>query len=301
MYPNTIKVKAIFLDRYFNMRIKQKTYEPVVKLAANELSYFGIGFTIWNLNLDLASLIPNPIEKKQIGDKDGFDLQLSLYTRRWTFDGGVGLIENFNLKNHESLKNFNPGFSTINNLNVRRVTLGTSYIFNTEKFSLRSSFIQVDRQLKSAGSPILSFDYTYFSIKSDSLFTPQGIEEGRLIPLSTKVNNFALQPGYSYNFIYKAWFINATVTGGLNLQRVWYNFNNASDTNFKVEPQLDLLGGIGYNGDKFSAGGNIFFQFTRTRIADLTMNASRGSLRVFAAYRFPSPKFIRKLKPKFLK
>ena len=300
LYPNTIKVKAIFLDRYFDFRLKEKGYDPVVKLAARELSHFGIGLTVWNLNLDLASLIPNPLEKKQLGEEEGFDLQLSLYTRRWNFDAAVERIRNFTLKNAEILENFEDERSTLNSLDVRRVIVGSTYIFNPEKFSFRSSFIQVDRQLKSAGSPVLSFDYTYLSIESDSLFTPSSISEGTLEPVATKVHKFALQPGYSYNFIYKAWYVNTTVAGGFDVQRMWYDIDNLPDTQIKVQPQFDLQGGIGYNSDTFSAGFLIFYQLGRTRLSDLIMKINRGSIRIFAAYRFPSPKFVRKVKPKFL-
>ena len=300
LYPNTIKVKGIFLDRYFDLRLKEKGYDPIVKLAAREQSYFGIGVTVWNLNLDLASLIPNPLEKQQLGEEDGFDIQLSLYTRRWILDAAVERIENFNLKNTELLEDAENELSPINNLGVRRIVFGSSYIFHPEKFSFRSAFIQVDRQLKSAGSPILSFNYTYLSIKSDSLFTPSSIDEDLLEPLATRAHRFALQPGYSYNFIYKAWFLNTTATAGFDVQRVWYDIDNLSNTQWKVHPQFDLQGGIGYNSDTFSAGVLVFYEFGRTRISDLVINTNRGGLRVFAAYRFPAPQFVRKTKPKFL-
>ena len=300
LYPNTIKVKGIFLDRYFDLRLKEKGYDPIVKLAAREQSYFGIGVTVWNLNLDIASLIPNPLEKKEIGEEEGFDIQLSLYTRRWNFDAAVERFRNFTLKNAEILEDFEDERSTLNSLDVRRVIVGGSYIFHPDKFSFRSSFIQVDRQLKSAGSPVLSFDYTYLSIKSDSLFTPSSISEGTLEPVATKVHKFAVQPGYSYNFIHKAWYVNTTVAAGFNVQQVWYNMDNLTDTSIKLQPQLDVRGGIGYNSDTFSAGALIFYQLGRTRLSDLIMKVNRGSIRLFAAYRFPSPKFVRKVKPKFL-
>ncbi len=300
-YPHTIKVKAIFLDRYYGLRLKKKAVDPTIKLSAREQSYFGLGFTVWDLNLDLAALIPNPLEKQQLGEKDGFDLQLNLYSRRWNFDGQLSNIENFNLKNTDVLGDIKKDTTIINNLNVRNIELGATYIFLPEKFSYRSAFIQVDRQLKSAGSPILSLAYMYSSIKSDSLYIPQETGNPALDILTTKAHHIVLLPGYSYNFVYKTWFLNTTGSAGFDIKRNSYSIANASDTRIQLDGLFELKGALGYHDDVFSAGALVEYQFRRSRLEDLRVRAISGSLRVFAAYRFPSPKFVRKLKPKFLK
>lgn len=299
-YSQTVKVKGIFLDRYYGLRLKEKGVDPVIKLGAREQSYFGLGIMVWNLNLDFASLIRNPLEKKQLGEEDGFDVQVNLYTRRWNLDAQVSNIENFNLKNTEAIGDIDKDSSIINNLNVRNIAVGGTYIFLAEKFSYRSSFIQTDRQLKSTGSPVLSFGYTYATLKSDSLYIPQ--EEGGTAQdiLTNKSHRFALLPGYSHNFIYKTWFLNTTGLAGVDLQRSTYSIENESNKRIRAEVVFEIKGALGYHDDTFSAGAIIEYQFSRSKLEDLSVWANSGSLRIFAAYRFPSPQFLRKLKPKFL-
>jgi len=300
LYPNTVKVKGIFMDRYYGIRLKEKGIDRVIKMSAREQSYFGLGIMVWNLNLDLSSLIPNPLEKKKIGEEDGFDLQLNLYTRRWNFDAEISNIKNFSFKNKDVFGNIDEEIPDFNNLNVRRIGVGATYIFLPEKFSFRSAFIQVDRQLKSAGSPILSFTYNYSSLDSDSIPTPQSVDIPTLEALKSEGHKFALLPGYSYNFIHKAWFLNTTGSAGFDIQKSSFSINNESDANTRLEWLFELKGSLGYHDDTFSAGALIFYQFSPSRLDNLRLWANSGSLRLFAAYRFPAPKFVRKTKPKFL-
>lgn len=299
-YPHTIKVKGIFLDRYYGLRLSEKESNSVVRLGAREQSYFGLGIMVWNLNLDLASLFPNPLEKQQLGESPGFDLQLNLYTRRWNIDGEYSNIENFSLKNTKAIEDIETDSTIINNLNVRNIGVGGTFILLPEKFSYRSSFIQTDRQLKSAGSPILSFGYTYSTLRSDSLYIPQEVGPPALDILTSTTNRIALLPGYSYNFIHKAWFLNTTGATGIEIQRTSSRVANQSDKNTQVEIVFEVKGGLGYHGDVFSAGALVEYQFSRSRLDNLRIWNNGGNLRLFAAYRFPSPKFLRKLKPKFI-
>jgi len=300
LYPHTIKVKGIFLDRYYGLRLKEKGIDRAVKMSAREQSYFGLGITIWNLNLDFSSLIANPLEKKKIGEEDGFDLQLSLYTRRWNFDAELSNIKNFSFKNKDVFDNIDEEIPDFNNLNIRRIELGATYIFLPEKFSFRSAFIQVDRQLKSAGSPILSFTYKYSSLDSDSIPTPESIEVPTLEKLKSEGHKFALLPGYSYNFNHKAWFVNTTGSVGFDIQKSSFSINDEADDNLRLEWLFELKGGLGYHDDTYSAGALIFYQFSPSRLDELRLWTNSGSLRLFFAYRFPAPKFVRKTKPKFL-
>lgn len=123
---------------------------------------------------------------------------------------------------------------------------------------MRSTYNYYERQLKSAGSILLSGNFNAFSIRCDSALYDHSYEAAfGSGPNFQRADytTFSIAPGYAYNLVVlRSFFISASYAFGPALN--WFKDTDAvsKSVSFEVNTYSDLRIGVGYNGKRFFTG-----------------------------------------------
>lgn len=135
-----------------------------------------------------------------------------------------------------------------NDIGLYHAEIEAIYVLNYKKISLACSYNFLHRQIKSAGSPVISgiFD-----------FSSQKMTEDERVKLN--ITNFDLEfyrrqfyglgGGYTYSYVYKNLILNGLITGGLAYTNyVYKDINSDIQKNKKLEiyPQVRTRASISY-------------------------------------------------------
>jgi hypothetical protein len=171
-------------------------------------------------------------------------------------------------------------------LELSSAGLNGIFVFSKNQFSLRSAYNFSERQKKSGGSFILTGNLSTFHVRADSAIRlsksagPAGFQNLRTTTLS-------LAGGYTYSFVYHAFFLNGTFSIGP--AHHWVQYNRASDKtryDITINTYHDLRLAIGYNSDRFFGGIAWLAQSRNIRFDEVAFSDTLANLRLMAGYRF---------------
>lgn len=293
-FPDKFNLKLLATDRLLILNLRAKDHgNRTINYSPNNRGYIGIGAYIFDIGLELAVKVPEAFERSETkyGKTRFLDFQGNIYGRKWCFDGTFQQYKGFFISNPSSVfPDFDSGadFPQRPDLAIANIIVNGIHIFNHEKFSFRSGFNQADRQIKSAGSPVLLLSTAFFSINADSLLIPERhslsfgeasrFQEGDFF-------TFSVLPGYAYNFVVKNFFINVNATAGAGIQL--QKFVAATEQKqWALEPKINFRAALGYDNDRFFAGGSFLIQKSRTNIDGMSIDNTAGNFKFFLGYRF---------------
>lgn len=294
-FPDHFNAKLIGTDRLLILNLIGRDDEKQrVNYAPNDRGYIGIGAYIFDVGLELAVKVPAAFErsKSKYGETDFIDFQGNVYGRKWCFDGTFQKYKGFYLNNAIDIT---PGFQSGDNfpqrqdLSVMNIVVNGIHVFNHKKFSFRSGFNQADKQIKSAGSPILLLSASRFSIDADSQLIPGNITDdfGDAGTLSGgRFLTFSVLPGYAYNFVFRDFFVNLNATGGVGLQHQKLELTTVDEKAYALEPKLNVRAALGYDNERFFAGGSVLMQRSSISFDGMRINNTAGNYKFFVGYRF---------------
>ena len=137
----------------------------------------GYGIRLQHKWLGLAfSFAPKNIQEKRKGETDYTNFQLNTYGRKIGFDFYYMSYSGFYIENYRSFPVFNTykeSYPQRPDMNTSSIGANLYYIFNHNKFSYRSGFVQNEIQKKSAGSFLLTASAGYYAISADSSLVPE--------------------------------------------------------------------------------------------------------------------------------
>lgn len=289
-FPDEFNVKLFATNRLLILNLLDRGGETrKINYAPNDRGYIGIGTYIFDIGLELAFKMPLAFGRSssRYGDTDFIDFQGSLYGKKWSADATFQKYEGFYVSNAPDIY---PDFDVEKNypqrsdLSVMNISLNGIHIFNHEKFSFRSGFIQADKQIKSAGSPIMILSATRFSVRADSLLMPfsedgKNFEDGRFVSLSVLV-------GYAYDFVFDNFFIKLNANGGAGGQHQKFDLGNGEKQRWDLAPKLNFRAALGYDNERFFAGTSFIMQKTSIDFEGLRINNTTGNYKIFVGYRF---------------
>jgi RHS repeat-associated protein len=223
---NQLLVKLFTSRSYLQLEITNK--ESNDKIAINPLGILNIGgsFNYKWIGIGVFLGLPsNEIEVSKKGKTSRLDLVLNVYNKRFLIDGFYQTYKGYHLANALTVAEWKsdtlPQFS-----DFRQKTLNITgfYIFNHNKFSLKSAFVRNVIQLKSAGSLIAGVFFNYDAANNSSGFLDN---DSIKVDLKNKFPFTAFSSitlgfsfGYSYNFVFsKCWYANVTAAAGFGINQ----------------------------------------------------------------------------------
>ncbi len=270
----------------------ESNYEP------NVGSDLGLGLVYKWLKVGLAfARVSKDGPEGTHGRTRRLDLQGHLFTKKLGADLSLQLYNGFYLSNPAAFdQNWKQGDKMPQRSDITTFSIGASgyYVFNHEKFSLQSVYVQSEWQKKSAGSFFLGTTINTYAIIADSAISPQNysnptnrsqfFEDARFRSLAPLI-------GYSHTLVLNDHvFTNLTLSPGLALAntRLIDGDGALAYRNNHIIGTLGMRFGLGYNSPQFFGGFSAEYNYQQFRFNEGQgrFGFTRGQARLYIGYRF---------------
>jgi hypothetical protein len=270
-----------------------------VAFRSNKPYSLGVGMYLFEAVVEVAFAIPMAAHDKEIyGESNATDLQLNVYGVRWGGELNYQKYHGLYIDDLGKKVPANTPYPQRPDIATQNFGATVNYTINSKKFSFRAAYNFAERQLIRAGSPVVFVSLNSFRTEGDSaLMGKQYVNRfGNDANIERiRVNTLGIAPGYSYNLVYKSFFLNGTLAIGPSYNSVSYTHDdgvtyNTDKVNLFVATRLS----IGYNGERFFGGFAFGSQARSAKFEQLTFNSSNTSFKILFGYRLREFGFLKK-------
>lgn len=262
-----------------------------VRFKPNNAFGIGLGMYLFDLGIELVFAVPLDQEKESnYGKTSAQDLQLNILSRRWGGDFFYQRYQGFYLSNPDIPLSASGAYPQRPDVHTENLGIAGVYIFNYKKFSLRSAFTFADRQLKSAGSFLLSGTFNSFRLSADSsILNPHYASRIGLTESIESLNYQTLStaPGYAYNLVWRKIFLSGSFAVGPAIQ--WLHYQDISGLEHSVTTLnsfVDLRIALGYSTDRFFTGLTFASQVRNVQFENIQFGSTSSTYRILFGWRF---------------
>jgi hypothetical protein len=258
---------------------------------SNKPYSIGVGLYLFELGVELAGSIPLDEQSKRIyGASDASDLQLNIIGKKWGIEGYIQNYQGFYIEDPDVEIPSGEPYPQRADIETRQIGSTVNYTFNNKKFSFRSVYNFADRQLRSAGSMLVFGSISGFRAQGDSaIIDPSYAADFGDAARVKKIRSTALAiaPGYTYNLIYRGFFLNGTLAVGPAHNWLYYETDDGRTKN-DIKFDFFVVGriGVGYNGDRIFGGLSFSNQGRSAKFENVEMVSTSGTFKVMIGYRF---------------
>jgi len=272
--------------------IQDLIYHPNISTKVGVASFYkwyGMGVSVRNP--------VSPHEFVEKGESSIIDVRVNGYGRALALELSYQDYNGLYLKNTEdALGSLLPGEVYYKRSDITLDAYGAIlyYIPNYKRHSIRASYIQTEKQLKSSGSPMIVPSFLYVNLNADSSLIPKKYAEQHDIPEDEKIlrgdfYTMGLSLGYSYTLIFfRDFYVNLSMIPGV-FQRS-RKFETRHDSN--KDRDLTVLwlgrGAVGYDSEYFFVGAGGVFGYNNAPFPEgnLSYNFALNQFRVWIGTRF---------------
>lgn len=291
-YPDNFFVWPVLKQRRLDFEMQALgNRKNSLAYKSNKPYSFGVGMYLFELAFELAFAVPvDEMSERIYGNSDAKDIQMNILGKKWGADifhqrySGFYVVDALNPVPAASPFPQRPDIRT------RNTGLSINYTHNSDRFSFRSAYNFVERQLVSAGSFIAFASLLDFSVKGDSAiigssFRQRFGDESSIYAVNSTITGLA--PGYTYSLIYKGFFLNGALAAGPSYNLLRYSEEGrgrVKDNHFRAYVAARLS--LGYNGDRFFGGLTFMNQGLNAKFQNVELTSSNSSFKILAGYRF---------------
>ncbi len=284
-YPGQIQFSFINSYQDFNISAGLQNSSSV----AYRNTVVKTGFRIRWRKLGIAASFPVfQLHPEKGSPTKNLGLTFNMFPKNLNIRGTARVVEGFEQQNGGNLL-------FRNDVKLSHVEMSSTYVFNPEKFSLRAPFRFFEKQLQSAGSPMLLATASYKNLSGqDSLF--QISDDVLSSVLRMRVLSFGAGAGYGFTLAKGNWYLTTVATGGVELGRYSF-FKNIGENvarRWQVEPVIIGQVSAGYNSDRFFAGVVSFYRPGFGSVQNLDASFYRFRAALILGIRFQQPKLFDK-------
>jgi len=308
-YNHNLILRTYTISKYNQITFDDRTSNTRLIYKPNDHTNLGFGFNYKGIGFNAAfDLLGNKKSNEKYGPTKSIDIQSNIYGRKIGIDAAYQNYKGYYFSN---VSEVDPLFnSNIHNypqrpdIRTRSVSITAFYNLNAARFSYRASYIQNERQLRSAGAPILGFYCSLMDMQSmsDSAFLLPSTYLLSYHPdfwvEAVKSINFGSLAGYGYTFVFaKRIFLTFNLGLGIGYESTLGQYRYKDDRRYRQPSYAGFFrSAIGYNSKKLYIGfTTIGSNFSSKRAENGSINYNSGSFRLILAYRFKSPKFLDQL------
>lgn len=316
LFPNTYTIRTYVGEKFATFSLEDRMRGHDLDYRPNAVLALGLGFNYRGLGLSLSTRTPFHDPKESLyGKTQRFDFQLHRYRRKLAIDLYLQRYKGYHLNDKAQAPLYvgqgtedSPEFPYFPEMRSLKLGVTALYVFNGNRFSMRSAVNQQEWQLKSSGSPMIGAALFYHQLSNggDGLI-PTGFPDPMMFGgyNPTKIHSYSLtfQGGYGYTYVYrKNWFATLAADVGFGPGFVRMEGKSLVDPTFTREDRsgLDIQGranlraSLGYNNQNWTFG--LFGiatgdRYTLPKFPGETksgqVGSTQGIVRLVAARRFP--------------
>lgn len=209
-YKDELTVRAYLSRKQNRYYLSSGLANPFLKYNTNDNILLGLGYTYNFLTLNLGVKMPFINKDDDIyGESSYLDLQAHTILRSYIIDIYLQWNTGYYVSNPEDLiPDWDPEgpYPMRGDMRTQILGLNIQYLFNSDRFSYKASFLQNEFQKKSAGSPIAGVEAYWMLCMTDSVMV------GGYIPSSgfmedqpfnqVDISNVGINGGYTYTFVW---------------------------------------------------------------------------------------------------
>jgi hypothetical protein len=289
-FPDYFFVWPVIKQRSTAVELRQLSTARTLTFKPNNSYGAGFGLYVFEVGAEITFAVPTAQDKNEIyGKSEAFDLQMNLLGKNWGADIFYSNYNGFYAADSDKPVAPNTPYPQRPDLSTRIYGLNGIYVFNKNKFSLRSAYNFAERQKKSAGSFLLAGTISSYHLKADSSLYGKYYES--LFGTDADVSDFrsftvSVAPGYTYTLVWKNLFLNGALSVGPAYRDVDYDVTGGHRSSTGVDGFVDFRLGLGYNGERFFAGLNYVSQSRNVKFEQARLSAISSTFRLLVGYRF---------------
>ena len=219
-----LTLRIYTLTKYNSLEILNPPDKIIMRPNGN--TNLGVGFNYKGIGLGLAfgrPLSASSIEK--YGMTNRFDLQASLYARRFGLDGFLQWYKGYYMANPEDFVDWEkPEYPHVRDLEIYSIGGNGFYLFNRKKFSYKAAYLRNELQKRSAGSFSTGIFFYNDRARSPNGFIPTEMPDSIRTDFDLQEFNalsVGISAGYQHTFVIKGnFFINFQLTPGIGYRRM---------------------------------------------------------------------------------
>jgi hypothetical protein len=298
-FPEHFALWPVLKQRKLSFTVRDKVGgKERINFQPNNSFSLGVGGIVFDLLVEVTFAIPlNEKKTETYGETKVRDFQTNVLAKRFALDAYYQQYSGFYIDDKNYIISPGQPFPQRDDIYTRNYGINGIYVLNHRKFSLRSAFNYFDRQKKSNGSIIVGGLFNVFKIKADSAIIP-----GSTRPDFGQGNSFdvlrnttlSIGAGYSYTYIWKKLFANATASVGPAQNWITYAEQNTEKTYGQVNAFTSLRFGLGYNSNRYFGGISYTTQTRGVTFDDIRFSSTSSMIRMVAGYRFKKVGILKK-------
>ncbi len=262
-YADQLIIRGLGVKKSNRISLKNDKREQVLSYRPNENLNLGFGFNYKFIGLNLAFDLPFiNNDDQRYGHTSIFDLQLTIFAPTFGLNTYYQTYKGFYIDDpHKGNPNWTEQMAYPQRSDLRTVNAGAEfyYVFNHKRFSQRASFVQNERQKRSAGSWVAGSYLNLFSAKADSSFLPKHLHntlERNREAQSVTLWHGGISGGYIHTFVIKKYFyITLSAELGIGFQNKRYlGQKDLLTEDLGLGNKFKSRLGLGYNGHKYFGG-----------------------------------------------
>lgn len=262
-----------------------------VSFESNKPYSFGVGMYVFELAFELAFAVPLDEQSKYIyGESTARDIQLNVLGKKWGGDVFYQKYNGFYVSDGAVKIPQGVPFPQRPDITTRNYGVSVNYTFNYNKFSFRSAYNYVERQLRSSGSFLLFSSLSSFRATADSALLGDSYQSEFGVDAKIKearVTSLSLAPGYTYSLIYKGFFLNGALAIGPSHNWLLYTPEDSKPKHdIKFNAYVSARIGLGYNGDHIFGGVSFMSQARTAKFESAQLNSANNLFKILIGYRF---------------
>lgn len=295
-YPYHFQLRAVSINRQSAISLLNTEEDVNINFSTNNPFSFGFAVDYSWISLEYSkSLKGFEFTNNRKGETESSALRLKLNGRRFSGNFYFRNAHGFHLENIEEWDpdwfNEHEKYPGSDDLNTKIIAGNIYYTFNYQKFSNAAVYRQSERQIKSAGSPLIGILANIEEISSKTpMIKSDSLVEKFLNISRVRYLKTGLFGGYMHTFsIRKRFFIHASANQGF-----MYSVGNGEYHDTDETSKLSALGvslfarlALGYNGTKWFAGSIFSADFFISDVSsELTSSTAYTYLKIYVGYRF---------------
>ncbi len=299
-----------FPDKFFLwpvLKKRQQSFEvdnredQIGKLNYRPNSSFnaGVGMYLFEVGIELTFAVPiDERSSNTYGASDVRDLQANFLGKNWGVDLYTQKYSGFYVPNLNQGASSPDAFIKRSDVELRNTGMNVLHSFNKEKFSLKAAYNYSERQLKSAGSFIITGTLNTFQLQADSTVLPSVSS-----PFTTATPTFrhfrytalSVAPGYTYSLIYKSFFLNGVVSLGPAHYWLMYTGKDGNEQyDISINTFADVRVALGYNGERIFGGMSFITQSRNIYFDEIQFANGSYTFKLMVGYRFREVGILKK-------